>query len=104
DPAAAAPAPMPTPAPAATWTVPLPSPRPSAPNPAGRTGRVLDFGRYAGWSILELSRSDPDYLLWLERTPIGRSFRTDIAQALDARRQPAPAYATSGPAFRTRSI
>jgi len=58
-------------------------------------GRVLDFGRYAGWSILELSRSDPDYLLWLERTPIGRSFRNDIAQAMDVRRAPAMAAAAA---------
>ena len=98
------PTPTPTPAPVATWTAPQPAPRPSAETSVGRTGRILDFGRYAGWSILELSKSDPDYLLWLERTPIGRSFQADIAQALEARRQPAGALVTSGPAFRAKSI
>ena len=67
----------------------------SADDRTRRRGRVLDFGRYAGWSILELSRSDPDYLLWLERTPIGRSFRTDIAQAMDVRRTATMAAAAS---------
>src|SRR5689334_3380421 len=48
----------------------------SALTPPESRDRVLDFGRYAGWSILDLSHSDPDYLLWLERTPIGRAFRS----------------------------
>jgi curved DNA-binding protein CbpA len=96
--APAPPASNPGPPPAAaqaSWSAPTP-PAPSA----ARTGRVLDFGRYAGWSILELSRSDPDYLLWLERTPIGRSFRNDIASALQSRQVAAAAFAGAGPAFR----
>jgi len=96
--APAAPATNPGPPPAAaqaSWSTPTP-PAPSA----ARTGRILDFGRYAGWSILELSRSDPDYLLWLERTPIGRSFRNDIASALQSRQGAAAAFAGAGPAFR----
>jgi hypothetical protein len=102
-PAPVAPTPDPTPAAAArpataqsTWSAPT-APAPSA----SRTGRILDFGRYAGWSIVELSRSDPDYLLWLERTPIGRSFRNDIASALQTRQQAAAAFAGAGPGFRT---
>ena len=99
-----APAPAPT-APTTTATRPAAAQAswsaPAAPAPnAARTGRILDFGRYAGWSILELSRSDPDYLLWLERTPIGRSFRNDIASALQSRQQAAAAFAGAGPAFR----
>src|SRR4029079_3771175 len=93
--APAAPATNPGPPPAAaqaSWSTPTP-PAPSA----ARTGRILDFGRYAGWSILELSRSDPDYLLWLERTPIGRSFRNDIASALQSRQGAAAALARAGP-------
>ena len=48
-------------------------------------GTVLDFGRYAGWSVRELGTHDPDYLQWLQRTPIGRSFKTEIEQVLEAR-------------------
>jgi curved DNA-binding protein CbpA len=51
-------------------------------------GPVLDFGRYVGWSIPELSRHDPDYLLWLERTPAGRGYRSDIQRALAERERP----------------
>lgn len=71
-----------------------PEPRPApAPGDASR-GMVLDFGRYVGWSMDELSRHDPDYLLWLERTPIGRPLRAEITRAL-ALRQAASAVATA---------
>jgi curved DNA-binding protein CbpA len=56
-------------------------------------GTVLDFGRYVGWSITDLGRHDPDYLLWLERTPAGRGYRTEIRAALD--RGAGPAVATA---------
>jgi len=50
---------------------------PDAPaNPAD--GTVLNFGRYAGWSLVELARRDPDYLEWLDRSPAGRSHRDEI--------------------------
>lgn len=45
---------------------------------------VLDFGRYAGWSIAELARHDPDYLRWLSRHSAGIRFRTAILQVLPA--------------------
>jgi hypothetical protein len=93
-PPASNPGPPPTAA-RASWSAATP-PAPTA----ARTGRILDFGRYAGWSILDLSRSDPDYLLWLERTPIGRSFRNDIASALQSRQVAGAAFSASGPAFR----
>ncbi len=41
-------------------------------------GPVLDFGRYAGWSLGDLAQHDPDYLEWLVRTPIGHRFRADV--------------------------
>lgn len=41
-------------------------------------GPVLDFGRYAGWSLGDLALHDPDYLEWLVRTPIGHRFRADV--------------------------
>jgi len=45
-------------------------------------GTVLEFGRYAGWSIPEVARADPDYLEWLVRTPNGRRYRTEIQDLL----------------------
>jgi curved DNA-binding protein CbpA len=57
--------------------------RPSASGSGGSPGeRVLDFGRYAGWSIAQIAGHDPDFLEWLERMPIGRQYRADIEAAL----------------------
>jgi DnaJ domain len=51
----------------------------SAGPPPGRpSGSVLNFGRYAGWSIGEIGRTDLDYLEWLDRAPIGRPYREEI--------------------------
>jgi curved DNA-binding protein CbpA len=49
-------------------------PPPAAPSP----GSVLTFGRYAGWSLRDLARRDPDYLLWLSRHSSGIRYRTEI--------------------------
>lgn len=46
------------------------------------TNRVLDFGRYAGWSIGDLARHDPDYLRWLCRHSSGLRFRDAIVRVL----------------------
>jgi curved DNA-binding protein CbpA len=51
--------------------------------PAADTSGKLDFGRYAGWSIAQLARQDPDYLRWLARHSSGLRYRRDIDQALD---------------------
>lgn len=51
------------------------------------SGTVLDYGRYAGWSLGRLADHDPDYLEWLERTPAGRHLAAEIG-ALLARRAP----------------
>jgi curved DNA-binding protein CbpA len=48
-------------------------------------GSVLDFGRYAGWTVGGLAGHDPDYLEWLARTPIGRHLSTEIDEALAKR-------------------
>jgi broad specificity phosphatase PhoE len=42
--------------------------------------RYLDFGRYAGRSIEELARTDPDYLEWLSQHPSGARYRGEIAR------------------------
>ena len=49
-------------------------PPPSVPGP----GSVLNFGRYAGWSLRDLARRDPEYLLWLSRHSSGIRYRTEI--------------------------
>ena len=54
--------------------------------PPGRpSGSVLDFGRYAGWSLGQIATADPVYLEWLARTPIGRSFNREIHALLATR-------------------
>ncbi len=50
------------------------------------TGTVLDFGRYEGWTIDQLARHDPEYLEWLERTPVGRPLQAEIQAVLAGRR------------------
>jgi curved DNA-binding protein CbpA len=47
---------------------------PANPSP----GSVLTFGRYAGWSLRDLARRDPEYLLWLSRHSSGIRYRTEI--------------------------
>jgi curved DNA-binding protein CbpA len=41
----------------------------------GLANVTLDFGRYAGWTLGELARSDPDYLRWLARHSSGIRYR-----------------------------
>ena len=82
-----------------------PAPRPADPRgaqgaarPSGPpSGTVLDFGRYAGWSFGQLARHDPDFLEWLARAPIGRSFRAEIEALLSSRARPTTATAGSPP-------
>jgi curved DNA-binding protein CbpA len=65
---------------ATAMRAPLPTPPPGHPS-----GRVLDFGRYAGWSLGEIARHDPEFLEWLARTPIGRPYHAEIATLLSSR-------------------
>jgi curved DNA-binding protein CbpA len=39
---------------------------------------VIDFGRYTGWSLRDIARHDPDYVLWLSRHSSGVRYRTEI--------------------------
>jgi hypothetical protein len=50
----------------------------AGPPPGDPSGSVLNFGRYAGWSLGEIARSDLEYLEWLDRMPIGRPHRDEI--------------------------
>jgi curved DNA-binding protein CbpA len=46
--------------------------------PGNPSGSVVTFGRYTGWSLGEIGRSDLEYLEWLDRAPIGRQYRDEI--------------------------
>ncbi|MGH2455007.1 MAG: DnaJ domain-containing protein [Candidatus Limnocylindria bacterium] len=48
----------------------------------GGSPTVLDFGRYAGWRLIDLARRDPDYLRWLARHSSGIRFREQIARLI----------------------
>ena len=46
--------------------------------PGDPSGTVLNFGRYAGWSLGEIARRDLNYIEWLDRMPIGRTYRDEL--------------------------
>ena len=46
--------------------------------PGHPSGSVLNFGRYAGWSLGEIARRDLEYLEWLDRMAIGRAYREEV--------------------------
>lgn len=48
-------------------------------------GSVVDFGRYSGWTLGQIRRTDPDFLEWLMRAPAGRQYRQEIASLLARR-------------------
>ena len=56
----------------------------AGPPPGRPSGSVLNFGRYSGWSLGEIAGRDLDYIEWLDRTPIGRTYREEIDALLRA--------------------
>jgi len=51
--------------------------------PPGRpSGSVLEFGRHIGWSMGEIARVDPGYLVWLEERHEGRPYVEEIDRIL----------------------
>ncbi len=50
----------------------------AGPPPGNPSGGIVTFGRYAGWSLGEIGRTDLEYLEWLDRMPIGRPYRPEI--------------------------
>lgn len=50
----------------------------AGPPPGRPSGTVLNFGRYAGWSLGEVARHDIEYIEWLDRAPIGRNYRGEV--------------------------
>lgn len=74
---------------AASPTTPPPAPaqapsRIRVPPPAPGTGSSLTYGRYAGWTLDQLVRTDPDYLRWLSRHTSGLRYRAEIGRLLAA--------------------
>ncbi len=55
---------------------------PVAPPRSSAAGTRLTFGRYAGWTLRDLARQDPDYLRWLSRHSSGIRYRTEIYSIL----------------------
>jgi curved DNA-binding protein CbpA len=53
--------------------------------PGNPSGSVLNFGRFTGWSLGEVARAEPEYLEWLDRMPIGRTYQAEIDELLRAR-------------------
>jgi len=77
--------------------------RQRAPRQERGSGTVLDFGRYAGWSVGRLADHDPDYLEWLARTAIGRRLTAEIEAVLAERASVAAALRpTAAPVRRRR--
>jgi hypothetical protein len=73
--------------------------------PGNPSGSVLNFGRYAGWSLGEIARMDLEYIEWLDRMPIGRIYRDEIDALLRTagrRRSVAPETTTRRGLFRRR--
>jgi curved DNA-binding protein CbpA len=50
----------------------------AGPPPGNPSGSVLNFGRFAGWSLGEIARADLEYVEWLDRMTIGRPYRDEI--------------------------
>ena len=59
------------------------TPAPNEPGP-------LDFGRYQGWTLSQIVRTDPDYLRWLRRHSSGIRYRRAIDEALRAKPNASP--------------
>lgn len=67
-----------------------------------RPADVIDYGRYAGWTIDALAQHDPEYLEWLARSQGGRAWRGAIMGALAERAERLPVAAAPGKPRRRR--
>ncbi len=50
----------------------------AGPPPGNPSGSLVTFGRYSGWSLGEIARTNLEFLEWLDRMPIGRPYRGEI--------------------------
>ena len=72
---------------------PAPPPPPwtgaAGPPPGRPSGPVLDFGIFAGWSIGEIARYDPGYLVWLSEHREGKPYLAAIERVVAPMREAA---------------
>jgi curved DNA-binding protein CbpA len=54
----------------------------AGPPPGGARGSVLPFGRHIGWSLGEVARVDPGYLVWLQARREGAPYLEEIERFL----------------------
>jgi hypothetical protein len=54
----------------------------AGPPPGRPAGTILDFGRYIAWSLGEVARHDPWYLLWLEDREEAQAFLPELREWL----------------------
>lgn len=60
----------------------------AAGKPPGRpSGPKLDFGIFAGWSLGEIARRDPGYLVWLAERKEGRPYLEAIERIIAPMRE-----------------
>ena len=59
----------------------------AGPNGANVASMILEFGRYAGWTLGAIARQDPEYLMWLSRHSSGIRYRGAILRLLHEREE-----------------
>ncbi len=64
----------------------------AGPPPGRPSGARLDFGIFAGWTLGEIARHDPGYLVWLAERQEGKPYREAIERMVAPLRE-----ASSGP-------
>ena len=73
----------------------------AGPPPGNPRGSVLPFGRHIGWSLGEIARIDPGYLVWLQAHREGAPYRAEIDRLLAAMRA-TPGAPDAAPAKKRR--
>ena len=53
---------------------------------ASAKGTPMTFGRYRGWTLEQLAKQDPEYLVWLQRHSSGIGYRRQIEEILESNR------------------
>ena len=66
----------------------------AGPPPGKPSGPVLSFGIFAGWSLGEIGRHDPGYLIWLSGRPEGRPYLAAIERIVGPMQEAARARPT----------
>ncbi len=58
----------------------------AGPPPGRPLGTTLATGIYAGWSLAQVARRDPGYLVWLRDRPEGKRHAAEITRLLEEQR------------------